>query len=273
MTAKKVATKKKDTRDPLIDQLNARVGLLEQHLKEVANAVEITSKAWVTPKDGRPLGDAFDFRYDGGNVVLYDYYATMKDGEHILSPPNTSELYKIVKQRKPELVVEVGTGIGCSTAFIAKALKENEKGKCITIEAEAVWSQYAKDNMPPEFAPRVDFRLAPEDWTGAVEWKDADIIVVDGSFDLRAIAPQLTIGTLIVIDGRLEQAYQWMRTITSIKWAQRIIPSRMSNNWALAFPAEWNKDGTAASPGGNMKVTKYAGNGWPFTIGEVAKMG
>jgi len=274
MTAKKVATKKKDTCGPQIDQLMTDVAELKQHLAEVANAVEITSKVWLTPDKGRPLGDAFDFRYDGANVVLYDYYARMKEGEHILSPPNTNELYRLVKQIKPELVVEVGTGVGCSTAFIAKAMNENDKGRVITIENEAVWSQFAKDHMPPELAGRIDFRLAPEDWAGAVEWAKANIIVVDGAFDLRAAADQLTIGTLIVIDGRLDEGYKWMRTITSIRWSQRVIPSRMSNNWNLAFPAQWLKDGRAAvNPDGSQPVQKYNGNGWPFTIGEVVKMG
>jgi len=270
---KKTGTKKRANSGPPIDRLVTDLAELKQHIKELANAIEITSKVWVTPHDGRPLGDAFDFRYDGANVMLYDYYARMPDAEHVLSPPNTNELYRIVRKTKPELVVEVGTGIGCSTAFIAKALIENGKGRVITLENEAQWLQYAQDHMPAAMKERIDFRLAPEDWTGAVEWMTANIVVIDGAFDLRAIHNQLALGTLIIVDGRLEEVMKWMQTISSIRWQQRVIPSRMSNNWGLNFPAQWQKDGRAATnPDGTMPIQKYNGNGWPFTVGEVVNM-
>lgn len=44
------------------------------------------------------------------------------------------KLYELIIEHKPKLVVEVGAYHGCSTTWIATALKKNKKGKLITID-------------------------------------------------------------------------------------------------------------------------------------------
>ena len=43
-------------------------------------------------------------------------------------------LYAIVRREKPSNVVELGTGLGVSTAWIARALKENNAGSILTVD-------------------------------------------------------------------------------------------------------------------------------------------
>lgn len=59
----------------------------------------------------------------------------------VLGPPYGSEdicmlLYTLVKREKPERVVELGTGLGVSTMWMAKALKENGGGVVLTYDDE-----------------------------------------------------------------------------------------------------------------------------------------
>jgi len=43
-------------------------------------------------------------------------------------------LYDLVIEKKPNLIIEVGGYYGCSTTWMALALKENKKGKIISID-------------------------------------------------------------------------------------------------------------------------------------------
>lgn len=44
------------------------------------------------------------------------------------------KLYELVRNLKPELIVEVGAHYGCSTTYMAYALRDNKKGKIISID-------------------------------------------------------------------------------------------------------------------------------------------
>lgn len=56
----------------------------------------------------------------------------------IYGSENTSLLlYTIVKYNKPEVVLELGTGLGVSTLMIAQAIKENGRGIVITIDDDS----------------------------------------------------------------------------------------------------------------------------------------
>ena len=43
-------------------------------------------------------------------------------------------LYDIVRGLKPDVIVEIGGYYGCSTSWLAKAVKDNKKGKVISID-------------------------------------------------------------------------------------------------------------------------------------------
>lgn len=44
------------------------------------------------------------------------------------------KLYELVRKHKPELIVEVGAHYGCSTTYFAHAVKDNKKGRIISID-------------------------------------------------------------------------------------------------------------------------------------------
>ena len=49
-------------------------------------------------------------------------------------------LYEIVRELKPKLIVEIGGFYGCSTSWLAKGVKDNKKGKVISIDIAAKWN-------------------------------------------------------------------------------------------------------------------------------------
>ncbi len=85
-------------------------------------------------------------------------------------------LYKLVKDLKPEIVVEVGTYYGCSTAWIAKALRDNKKGKVITIDNGANGGHI--ENIPDSLLNRIEF--VHENVEDLPPMDDVDILFDDG---------------------------------------------------------------------------------------------
>ena len=54
-------------------------------------------------------------------------------------------LFNLVRSFQPESCIELGTGIGISSLYIAQALKLNKKGKLVTIEGDETLSELAND--------------------------------------------------------------------------------------------------------------------------------
>ncbi|UUZ54623.1 class I SAM-dependent methyltransferase [Massilia sp. H-1] len=70
------------------------------------------------------------------NIGNFEFLQAMRDQ---LGPMYGSEdlcvlLYSLVKREKPRVVVELGTGMGVSTAWIAAAMAENGGGTIYTVD-------------------------------------------------------------------------------------------------------------------------------------------
>ena len=65
----------------------------------------------------------------------------------MLGPEKASRLAELVRQKKPEVVVECGTAIGYSGLWIARELKKAGRGKLITIEIDPQRAQEAQRNF------------------------------------------------------------------------------------------------------------------------------
>jgi predicted O-methyltransferase YrrM len=97
-------------------------------------------------------------------------------------------LYRYIVERKPDYVLELGSGI--STLFIACAMEEVGKGHLVTVDHIAHYSEEAGRTMPAELAKRVDFVVSQsvgEVYGGvsAVRYREIpthpyDMIYVDG---------------------------------------------------------------------------------------------
>ena len=61
-------------------------------------------------------------------------------------------LYALIKMQKPQCILELGTGDGAATVWMAQALKENKVGKIITVDNGSqyeVGSHLAPDELKP----------------------------------------------------------------------------------------------------------------------------
>lgn len=64
------------------------------------------------------------------------------------------KLYDLVRKHKPEIIVEVGSWEGCSTSYLASAVRDNGKGKVISIDFKKDAGKY----MPDDLREFVEFR-------------------------------------------------------------------------------------------------------------------
>lgn len=64
-------------------------------------------------------------------------------------------LYDLVRGLKPLVIVEIGGFNGCSTSWMAKALRDNKKGKIISIDSQVHGGHWAL--MPEELKEYAEF--------------------------------------------------------------------------------------------------------------------
>jgi predicted O-methyltransferase YrrM len=99
-------------------------------------------------------------------------------------------LYEKIVQNKPNLVVELGSGV--STVVIAYALKELQKGKLISIDHdESYLAQTKKVLERHELSRLVDLNLAPlsdvKVNNDVVKWYEIDKKVINDNIDILFI--------------------------------------------------------------------------------------
>lgn len=85
--------------------------------------------AAVTPPGGAlpDIGDLYRFASDAGSVYGTEDFCFF--------------LYSVVKMHKPQRVLELGTGTGVSSFWIARALRENGSGTLLTIDDGRQWDK------------------------------------------------------------------------------------------------------------------------------------
>ena len=72
----------------------------------------------------------------------------------IYGTENTSlYLYSLAKILEPRIVLDLGTGLGCTSLWLGTALKENNRGKLITVDDGSEWSKFTKiqDQLGPYY--------------------------------------------------------------------------------------------------------------------------
>lgn len=89
---------------------------------------------------------------------IYQLYAEHKEGAWITQPDNARALFSYVKEHPVKNILELGTGIGCSTAVMAYALYEKGEGGMIhTVEQNDKCYKLAQELLPEELKPYVTF--------------------------------------------------------------------------------------------------------------------
>ena len=85
-------------------------------------------------------------------------------------------LYDLIRKEKPLLIVEIGGYYGCSTSWLAKAVRDNKKGKVISIDNNSHHGEWSM--VPDELKEFVEFRA--EDALFCDVPKDIDMVFEDG---------------------------------------------------------------------------------------------
>jgi hypothetical protein len=67
-------------------------------------------------------------------------------------------LYSIIRLQHPEVVLELGTGLGVSAFWMAQALRENNKGHIWTVDDGSDWTKNLKKTPHKEFKKHSNLR-------------------------------------------------------------------------------------------------------------------
>jgi len=125
----------------------------------------------------------------------------------MIGPAKAKRLAELVREKKPNVVVECGTAIGYSGLWIARELKAAGKGKLITIEIDPRRAKQAKANFDRAgLADVVEVRTGDaRRLCGEIE-ETVDFVFIDCNYSnygpcLAAIEKKLAPGAVVVADN------------------------------------------------------------------------
>ena len=173
--------------------------------------------------------------------ALYSIFRNHSEGAYIMEFPNCVALYKFCKEHDVTKVLDLGTGIGASSAFVALAL--NEKGvdykidsleqfdKCVRLAKElipvdlqknlniirtnvAIWQAPQAPSVNYSIfdsIPEGDYDLIIND--GPSFWRENDYLVdlPNGTVSKMLLEGRLKPDTFVVWDGRISMLSQLER--------------------------------------------------------------
>lgn len=162
-----------------------------------------------------------------------------------LSPDTAVEYLTLIRDRKPQTVVELGSGV--STLIASMLLQEQGSGRVIALDHDADWLELTRQMLVRHKADKAaDLRHAPlvPVQGAALPWYDPkqlegvdkiDLLLVDGPPDygdvgarqpgLNLLLPKLADNAVIVVDDcRRPKWYNWVK-----QWAK-------DNNFDLVEP-------------------------------------
>lgn len=126
---------------------------------------------------------------------------------YMIGPAKAKRLAELVREKKPELVVECGTAIGYSGLWIARELKAAGRGKLITIEIDEGRVQQARANFEKAgLADIVEVRRGDaRELAGKIQGP-VDFLFIDCNYSnyrpcFQAIEKQLAAEAVVVADN------------------------------------------------------------------------
>jgi len=124
--------------------------------------------------------------------------------------PWTLLLFKLIREFRPSICLELGTSLGISAAYLAAALELNEHGKIVTLEGAESLASLARENFKKISLNRVHLRTGRfQDILEKVliEQGNIDFAFIDGHHDKDAtlnyfekIVPFLPDFAIVVLD-------------------------------------------------------------------------
>ena len=166
-------------------------------------------------------------------AALYARYHASPEGKWTIGKDDLVNLYRFVRTHKRTNILELGMGVGLSTAAMALALKHSgSNGRVTGVEQMAKCVAIATDLLPEDLRPYVEMVEAPPhafqipgvsryhyfcgyDWTpppgtrydmvfldGPTGWLEDGLLVSPDNADLYHFLPYLAEGCLVYVDGR-----------------------------------------------------------------------
>jgi predicted O-methyltransferase YrrM len=169
----------------------------------------------------------------------------------MLGPQKAVRLAELVRELRPELVVEVGTAIGYSGLWIADVLRELGRGRLITFEEDAGRAAEANRYFERAGVSPLITQIVGDARQRLVEVKEPiDLLFLDGGFAnyypcFIACRSQLRDGALIVADNA---------SIGAAEMADYLDHVRQHH----ASRTEWFETDLSWAPRDAMEITRYA---------------
>lgn len=224
----------------LEDSTVRRLGIAIQDV--VSNELDSEEKGWiVTLENMRETIDS-----DTDTITMIDYGAGSPDADreteemetgvqisvqiNELAKSNYSDcllLFKIIRETKPNQVLEMGTSVGMSTAYQAAALHLNERGELTTIEGSKSVASVAKNYTNSIDLSNFNIKVGRfQDELPVVleNTEQFDMVFVDGHHDGDAtlqyfdlIYPHLSADAVLIFDDihwdeDMNEAWQTIKT-------------------------------------------------------------
>ncbi len=164
----------------------------------------------VSPSTGEPMNETVDCKALNQQVqpVIDQLDKLCRERTiYMIGPEKARRLAELVREKKPQVVVECGTAIGYSGLWIARELKVAGRGKLITIEvdperAKEARASFAQAGLAEVVEVRVgDARQRVKEIDGPV-----DFLFIDCNFSnyhpcFAGIEAKLAPGALVVADN------------------------------------------------------------------------
>lgn len=143
-------------------------------------------------KDSNITKGGYQFGQNHILESLWHQFNNTSSGQWIMKPEELILLHDKLKLYQPKQILELGTGIGCSTALMAFTCLE---AHIYTVENNQKCIDLAKKLIPEKFQERIYFRKAEVGvikpqfkinplvyWSGFGEfdWKHYDFVLIDG---------------------------------------------------------------------------------------------
>jgi len=127
--------------------------------------------------------------YNVGVRALYSSFYNHKEGSWVMLPKNAWQLYQFVKHGNVKKILDLGTGIGLSSALMSLAMKDGKrKGEIHTVEQFKKCYDLAQKLIPDDLKECITFYHTPQKL-----WENKKIPYIkfsifetlpDGDFDL-----------------------------------------------------------------------------------------
>jgi methyltransferase family protein len=180
-------------------------------------------------------------RQAGAFGVLRSFCAAQPAGAFRPDYADLWFLYRMVRQRRPTVLLEFGSG--CSTAVLAAAVEANGEGHVWSVDTMEEWASVTEAAMPARLRPRVTVTRASavEDDRDVPGWShdpvpdvDPDFLYLDSpaldpdravAFDPLDLESRFKPGFVMVIDGRWRNA-EYLRRHFKRRYRYGLQPGR-----------------------------------------------